>query len=143
MSYEQSILGAPERQRSLLLSAISKALFDIPNGHRARLESIRVDELTYTSSLRVDTPHVVRFTSYTPQLAWWHISLLLTRLTRWRQRSGDGKYLSGNWTDNAVAGPQSSRGAPDLCASNLISCPDTTAQYRLIMVDYFECFVHL
>jgi len=52
MSYEQSILEAPERQCSLLLSAISKALFEIPNGHRAWLECIWVDQLTYTSSWR-------------------------------------------------------------------------------------------
>ena len=49
MSYEQSILEALERQRSLLLLVISKALFDIPNGNQARPESIWMDELTYTS----------------------------------------------------------------------------------------------
>jgi hypothetical protein len=32
--------------------AISKALFDIPNGLRERLEGIWVDELTFTSSWR-------------------------------------------------------------------------------------------
>lgn len=52
MSYEQSILETPERKRNLALTIISKALFDIPNGHRERLESIWVDELTYTSSWR-------------------------------------------------------------------------------------------
>jgi len=52
LSYEQAILEAPERQHSLFLSAISKALFDIPNGHRARLENIWVDQLTFTSSWR-------------------------------------------------------------------------------------------
>jgi len=52
LSYEQSILEAPERKSHLLLTAISKALFDIPNGHRARLESLWVDNMTYTSVWR-------------------------------------------------------------------------------------------
>ena len=52
MSYEQSILETPERKRNLALTIMSKALFDIPNGHRERLESIWVDELTYTSTWR-------------------------------------------------------------------------------------------
>ena len=52
MSYEQSILETPESKHNLALTVISKALFDIPNGHRERLENIWVDELNYTSSWR-------------------------------------------------------------------------------------------
>lgn len=45
-------METPERKTSLFLMAISKALFDIPNGLRERLEGIWVDELTFTSSWR-------------------------------------------------------------------------------------------
>jgi hypothetical protein len=52
MSSTHSILEAPERKRSPILAAISKVLFDIPNGHRERLENLWVDELVYASAWR-------------------------------------------------------------------------------------------
>jgi len=52
MSSTHSILEAPERKRSTVLAAISKVLFDIPNGHRERLENLWVDELVYASAWR-------------------------------------------------------------------------------------------
>ncbi|KAI0301652.1 hypothetical protein B0F90DRAFT_1628576, partial [Multifurca ochricompacta] len=52
MSFDQSILKMPESKRSLTLAVISKALFDLPNERRARLENIWVDDLVYSSNWR-------------------------------------------------------------------------------------------
>jgi len=52
MSSTHSVLEAPERKRSLILTALSKVLFDIPNGHRERLENLWVDQLNYASAWR-------------------------------------------------------------------------------------------
>jgi len=52
MSAVHAVLEAPERKRPLILRAISKALFDLPNAHRERLENLWVDELVYASSWR-------------------------------------------------------------------------------------------
>jgi len=52
MSATHSVLEAPAKRRPLILWAISKALFDLPNAHRARLEKLWVDELVYASSWR-------------------------------------------------------------------------------------------
>jgi hypothetical protein len=52
MSSNQSIVDLPERKRSLILSAISLALFGLPNERRESLEGLWVDALTYTSAWR-------------------------------------------------------------------------------------------
>jgi hypothetical protein len=52
LSAIHSVLEAPARKRPLILWAISKALFDLPNAHRERLENLWVDELVYASSWR-------------------------------------------------------------------------------------------
>ncbi|KAI9509045.1 hypothetical protein F5148DRAFT_816527 [Russula earlei] len=52
MSAVHSVLEAPIRKRSLLLTGISKVLFDLPNEHRRRLENIWVDELVYAAAWR-------------------------------------------------------------------------------------------
>ncbi|KAI0250658.1 hypothetical protein BJV78DRAFT_545954 [Lactifluus subvellereus] len=52
MSSCQSVLDTPKRKQNLILAAISKALFDLPNGRRTRLEGLWVDDLAYTSTWR-------------------------------------------------------------------------------------------
>lgn len=52
LSSTHSVLEAEEPKRSLILTAISKVLFDIPNGHRERLENLWVDQLSYASAWR-------------------------------------------------------------------------------------------
>jgi len=52
MSSCQPVLDAPKRKQNLILTTISKALFDLPNEHRTRLEGLWVDDLAYTSTWR-------------------------------------------------------------------------------------------
>ncbi|KAH9952360.1 hypothetical protein BC827DRAFT_1256263 [Russula dissimulans] len=52
MSAVQPVLELPGGKRPLILRALSKALFDLPNAHRVRLEKLWVDELVYASSWR-------------------------------------------------------------------------------------------
>jgi hypothetical protein len=52
MSATHSVVEAPARRGSLILTAISKALFDLPTEHRERLEKLWVDELVYSSAWR-------------------------------------------------------------------------------------------
>ena len=52
MSSVHSVLQAPDRKKSIILRAISKALFDLPNQHRERLEQLWVDDLVYASAWR-------------------------------------------------------------------------------------------
>jgi hypothetical protein len=42
----------PKRKPSLILALISKALFDLPNEHRTRLENLWIDEFAYSSTWR-------------------------------------------------------------------------------------------
>ncbi|KAI0296416.1 hypothetical protein BC826DRAFT_968067 [Russula brevipes] len=52
MSSVHSVLQAPDRKKSIILTAISKVLFDLPDQHRERLEQIWVDDLVYASAWR-------------------------------------------------------------------------------------------
>jgi hypothetical protein len=52
MSSVHSVLQAPDRKKSIILTAISKVLFDLPNQHRERLEQLWVDDLVYASAWR-------------------------------------------------------------------------------------------
>ena len=52
MSSTHSVLEAPERKHSHILTAVSRALFDIPIQHQARLENLWVDEINYASAWR-------------------------------------------------------------------------------------------
>ena len=52
MSSVHSVLQAPDRKQSIILRAISKILFDLPNQHRERLEQLWVDDLFYASAWR-------------------------------------------------------------------------------------------
>jgi hypothetical protein len=52
MSSMHSILESPARKRSIILTAISKLLFDLPIGHRERLEKLWVDQLVYVAPWR-------------------------------------------------------------------------------------------
>jgi hypothetical protein len=52
MSATHSVVEAPAEKRSLILTAISKALFDLPIEQRERLEKLWVDELVYSSAWR-------------------------------------------------------------------------------------------
>jgi len=47
-----SILESPPKKRSIVLTAISKVLFDIPIEHRENLEKLWVDELVYSAAWR-------------------------------------------------------------------------------------------
>ena len=52
MSSMHSILESPPRKRSIILTAISKLLFDLPIDHRERLERLWVDQLVYCAPWR-------------------------------------------------------------------------------------------
>jgi hypothetical protein len=52
LSATHSVLDAPAKKHSFILTAISKVLFDMPNEHRTRLETLWVDDLVYTSAWR-------------------------------------------------------------------------------------------
>jgi hypothetical protein len=52
MSSVHSVLQAPDRKKSIILTAISKVLFGLPNQHRERLERLWVDDLVYASAWR-------------------------------------------------------------------------------------------
>jgi hypothetical protein len=52
MSSMHSILESPPKKRGIVLTGISKLLFDHPIEHRERLENLWVDELVYSSSWR-------------------------------------------------------------------------------------------
>ncbi|KAI0296409.1 hypothetical protein BC826DRAFT_233266 [Russula brevipes] len=52
MSAVHSVLEAPVKKQSIFLTAISKALFNIPSEHTERLERLWVDDLVYTSAWR-------------------------------------------------------------------------------------------
>src|SRR5258708_21391438 len=52
MSSMHSILESPPRKRSIILTAISKLLFDLPIDHRERLERLWVDQLVYCAPCR-------------------------------------------------------------------------------------------
>jgi hypothetical protein len=47
-----SILESPRRQRNIILTAISKLLFDLPIEHREHLEKLWVDQLVYSAAWR-------------------------------------------------------------------------------------------
>jgi len=57
------------------------------------------------ASAAVVIPHVVRFRMLksAPLIPDSFISLLSARLTRWGQRSGDGKHWSGSRTEQVLA----------------------------------------
>lgn len=50
MSSYQSVLDPPKRMQNSILTAISTALFDLPDEHRSRLEGLWVDDLVYASA---------------------------------------------------------------------------------------------
>jgi hypothetical protein len=52
MSATHSVVDTPAGKRNLILTTISKALFDLPTEHRERLENLWVDELVYGSAWR-------------------------------------------------------------------------------------------
>lgn len=52
MSSVHSILDSAPRKRSIILSAISKLLFDLPIEHREHLEKLWVDQLVYSAAWR-------------------------------------------------------------------------------------------
>jgi hypothetical protein len=52
LSATHSVLDGPARKHSFILTAISKVLFDMPDEHRTRLETLWVDNLVYTSAWR-------------------------------------------------------------------------------------------
>src|ERR1700755_3407210 len=50
MSSIHSILESPRRKQSIILTAISKILFDLPIEHREHLEKLWVDQLVYSAA---------------------------------------------------------------------------------------------
>jgi len=52
MSSIHSILQSPPRKRSIILTAVSKLLFDLPIEHKEHLERLWVDELVYSAAWR-------------------------------------------------------------------------------------------
>jgi len=52
MSSMHSILESPRRKQSIILTAISKLLFDLPIEHREQLEKLWVDQLVYSAAWR-------------------------------------------------------------------------------------------
>ena len=52
MSSVHSILESPPKKRSIILTALSKVLFDEPVEHREQLENLWVDELVYSAAWR-------------------------------------------------------------------------------------------
>ena len=52
MSSVHAVVEAPPAKRSLILTGISKVLFDLPIEHRERLKNLWVDELVYSSAWR-------------------------------------------------------------------------------------------
>jgi len=52
MSSMHSILKSRPRKWSIILTAISKLLFDLPIEHRENLENLWVDELVYSAAWR-------------------------------------------------------------------------------------------
>jgi hypothetical protein len=52
MSSVHSILESPPRKRSIVLTGISKLLFDLPIEHREHLEKLWVDQLAYSAAWR-------------------------------------------------------------------------------------------
>jgi hypothetical protein len=52
MSSMHSILESAPRKRSIILTAISKVLFDLPIEHRDHLEKLWVDQLVYSAAWR-------------------------------------------------------------------------------------------
>lgn len=52
MSSIHSVVEAPARRRNLILTTISKLLFNLPVEHRERLEKLWVDSLVYSSAWR-------------------------------------------------------------------------------------------
>jgi hypothetical protein len=55
MSSMHSILESPPRKRNIILTAISKLLFDLPIEHRQHLEQLWVDQLVYSAAWRKHT----------------------------------------------------------------------------------------
>ncbi|KAI0261593.1 hypothetical protein BC834DRAFT_460071 [Gloeopeniophorella convolvens] len=74
MSSQHSILEAPERKRNLILTAISKLLFGLPEERRAQLEGLWVDELAYTSAWR---KHISETVEDLQQKMIWNFALLM------------------------------------------------------------------
>jgi hypothetical protein len=52
MSSTHSVVEAAERRRNLILTTLSKILFDLPIEQRERLEKLWVDDLVYASAWR-------------------------------------------------------------------------------------------
>lgn len=52
MSSTHSVVEAPARRRNLILTTLSKLLFNLPVEHRERLEKLWVDSLVYSSAWR-------------------------------------------------------------------------------------------
>lgn len=52
MSSTHSVVEAPDRRRNLILTTLSKVLFDLPIEQRERLEKLWVDDLVYASAWR-------------------------------------------------------------------------------------------
>jgi hypothetical protein len=52
MSSMHSVLESAPRKRSIILTAVSKVLFDLPSEHRDHLEKLWVDQLVYSAAWR-------------------------------------------------------------------------------------------
>jgi hypothetical protein len=77
MSSTQSVLDTPKRKRNIILTVISKMLFDLPNERRARLEALWVDELAYRSTWRKHVSDTVEDLKYR---VIWFFALLIANL---------------------------------------------------------------
>ena len=69
LNSDQSILEVPDKKRSLTLAIVSNTLlFGFPNEHEAKLESLWVDQIAYTSPWR---KHVSRNMEELNQIMAW------------------------------------------------------------------------
>ncbi|ETW77960.1 hypothetical protein HETIRDRAFT_325631 [Heterobasidion irregulare TC 32-1] len=77
LSRDQAILVAPEAKRSLILSALSLMLFNIPEGYRKRFQDLFVDDLAYLSVWR---SFVNETSDEWKTLMQWAFGLLISNL---------------------------------------------------------------
>jgi len=77
MSSTHSVVEAPDRRRNLILTTLSKILFDLPTEQRERLEKLWVDDLVYSSAWR---KHVSERVEDLQQKMTWIFALTIANI---------------------------------------------------------------
>jgi hypothetical protein len=77
MSSIHSVVETPARRRNLILTTISKLLFNLPAEHRERLEKLWVDSLVYSSAWR---KHVSERVEDLQQTMTWLFALTIANI---------------------------------------------------------------